>query len=397
MSLKVGTVVKDYKVISVINSGGMADSYFVNKSSKQYFMKEYTDPRESDPLFINFFNNQSILIEKLNRMGSITEKFIDHFVDDGVYYQVKEKLKGIDLEKYLESGGEYKDRLDLSIIFCGILKNLHNNKIVHQDLKPAQIMLVDDEIGKKTKLGYRLILADFDWSIPEGKVVKIVGTLKYKSPEHYNNKPPIEKSDIFTAGIMIYEFLTGQNPYDFDDYLDDKILSERVLKKKIFAEAKKLNNEISDEINKIVLDCLEPKPANRPDLDEIQAALIGKEKLKSIVTSSLQKIILKNKSNSYIIASNKEVDRVLLKSFFKDVTDDKGNPIYKYCDEDKPMLLFSKESDGGFYISAPLPTKNYFLLNNEKVESKKLKISKGDKLNLFSTNQSTIVASLEIN
>lgn len=396
MPLKIGDSVNDYKVTSIINFGGMANSYFANKSYSQYFLKEYTDPKESDPVFKKFYDNQSILIERLNKMGSIAEKFVDHFVDEGIYYQVKEKLEGIDLVEYLTTHNDYAERLQLSIVFCGILRNLHSNKIVHQDLKPAQVMLVDDEIGKKTKLGYRLILADFDWSIPDGKVVKNVGTISYKSPEHYNNKTPTEKSDIFTAGIMIYEFLTGQNPYDFDDFLDDNILSERVLKKKIFAEPQKLNTDINEEINNIILDCLEPNPSKRPDLEKIQDTLIGREKLKSIVTSGLSKIVLKSGSSSYVISSNKEIDRALLKTFFKDITDDKGNPIYKYCDEEKPMLFFTQEDGGEFYVAGSEDTKNYFLLNDKRIKSEKLKINRGDTLKLYSTNESKIVGSLSI-
>lgn len=395
MALKVGDSINGYKIKSVINPGNMATSYFVDSSSKQYFMKEYIDPRETHPLFTKFYDNQAILIDRLNKMGSITEKFIEHFVEEGVYYQVKEKLNGIDLQKYLTIR-EYSERKQISIVFCGILRNLHNNKIVHQDLKPAQVMLIDDEIGKKTKLGNRMILSDFDWSIPDGKVVQNVGTIYYMSPEHYNNKKPIEQSDIFTAGVMIYEFLTGRNPYDFDDYADDKILKDRVLNKKVFADPKKLNNEINDEVNKVILSCLDPNPSKRPALSEIQDVLIGKSKLESTASAGLSKIVIKSGAYSYSITSNKEIDRNLLKTFFKDITDGKGNPIYKYCEKDKPMLLFSKESDGSFVISSPNSTKNYFTLNDQKIDSKKIKIKKGDKLNLFSTGESKIIALFEI-
>ena len=395
MPLKIGDSVNGYKIKSMINSGSMANSFFVDSSSNQYFMKEYTDPRETHPLFRKFFDNQAILIERLNNMGSITEKFIEHFVEDGVYYQVKEKLKGIDLQKYLESR-EYSDRKQVSIVFCGILRNLHRNKIVHQDLKPPQIMLVDDEIGKKTKLGYRLILSDFDWSIPDGKVVQNVGTAYYMSPEHYNNTKPTEQSDIFTAGVMIYELLTGRNPYDFDDCADDKILKDRVLNKKIFSEPKKINKEIDDEVNSIIIKCLEPSPSKRPSLIEIQNTLIGKFGSVPVTDASLNKITLISGPTSYTIASNKEIDRSLLKTFFKDITDESGNPVYKYCEKDKFMLIFSKSSDGGFEISAPNTTKNYFMLNDQKIDSKRLKVKKGDKLNLFSVSQSKIIATFDI-
>ena len=386
---KINVEINGYKLTKEISITENCFSFFVEKDGIKYFMKEYRNPTVSDPIFKKFYDNQKVIIDRLNAMGSLTEKYIEHFIDSGIYFQVKELLPGINLMEYLETHSNFEERLQISIILCGMLKNLHSQNIVHQDLKPHQVMLVDDVIGKKTKIGFRMILSDFDWAIPDGNLVRLVGTPYYKSPEHYQNKKPLFQSDIFTTGIMIYELLTGTSPYDFDDAALDEIICERTLKKKIYKKPIELNDEISPEVNDIILKCLEPKIENRPSLDEIQDVLLGDKKEKS-------QFALKLKDLKYIIFSNKEFGRNELKTFFKEIMDDEGNPIYKYCDSDKSMLSFTKESDGKYKVSAPYDTKNYFLLNEKKIDKEPLDIIFGDILQLYSTTKSKIVASFEI-
>jgi len=388
MLLQNGNKVGKYIIIEFVNQGNMANSYFVKLGSEKYFLKEYSDPRESDPIFPRFFENQSLLIEKLNSMGSVTEKFIDHFVERGNYYQVKQKLSGVDLEKWLFENGDFEKRKTISLLLCGIVKNLHSYNIVHQDLKPAQVMLVNDDIGKRTKLGYRIILSDFDWSIPNGNMVKLVGTPMYKSPEYYNEQIPTEKSDIFTLGIIIIELLTGRNPYNFGDEPLDIEIRHRVLNKKIFKAPKELNSEISVELNNILLRTLEVNPYNRPTLDELQNALFDRK-------DKFSQFAIFNSGKSMIIYQSKEFGRKEIKDFFN-FNDSDGNMIHKYCDETKPMLYFEKRNDNTFYVYASEGTKNYFLLNGKRITTTKVQLNKGDKLSLYSSAKTKTISDFEI-
>lgn len=389
MPLKVGEKAKRYTVTKIINEGAMANSYFVKDGSVTYFMKEYTDPRETDPIFQPFLENQNLMCDTLNSMGSVTEKFIDHFVENGNYFQVKEKLEGINLEKWLFENGDFEKRKIISLLLCGILKNLHSYKIIHQDLKPAQFMLVNDEIGRKTKLGYRLILSDFDWSIPNGNIIKIVGTIMYKSPECYNLQTPNEKSDIFTLGIIIFELLTGINPYNHgNEALDDEIKA-RVLSKKILKSPKELNSDITDELNNILIQTLEVKPENRPSLEELQNALFDRK-------DRFSQFKLVSSGKTMIVYNSREFGRKEVKDFYSDLADGDGNPLFKYCDDGTPMLYFQKNSTNNYFVYAQEGTKNYFVLNGERITSKKIQINKGDKLTLFGTSKSKAVADFEI-
>lgn len=389
MVLKAGDKVNRYTVTKFINEGSMANSYFVKDGSETYFMKEYTDPRETDPIFQSFLKNQNEMCDILNSMGSVTEKFIEHFVNNGNYFQVKEILEGINLEKWLFENGDFEKRKTVSLLLCGIVKNLHSYNIVHQDLKPAQFMLVNDDIGRKTKLGYRLILSDFDWSIPNGKLIKTVGTTMYKSPEHYNLQNPNEKSDVFTLGVIIFELLTGINPYNHGDEALDEQIKERVLNKRINKMPKELNSDISDELNNMLLRTLEVKPENRPSLEELQNVLLERK-------DRFAQFSLISSGKSMIVYSSKEFGRKEVKDFYSDLYDGDGNPIYKYCDDTKPMLYFEKNTSNNYFVYAREGTKNYFLLNAERITSKKIQLNKGDKLTLYSSSKSKAIADFEI-
>lgn len=390
--VKVGDAVRSYQVTEEINVGLFCNAYFVTDGSDKFFMKEYSDPKPSDMKeFVPFYENQKVLVEKLNSMGSIAEKFVDHFVENNLYYQVKESLYGMSLEKYFEDPREYEDRRLLGVILCGVVKNMHQHGIVHQDLKPAQIMLVNDEIGKKTKLGYRIILSDFDWSIPDGRCAQIVGTPLYKSPEHYRNQTPLPQSDIYTVGVMLYEFLTGRNPFDFDDDASDGEYGKRVLARRINKEPKAWNAEISDEINRTILRCLDPDPKKRPPLDEVQTALVAAK-----AGGKMSRVALVWGASRFIVYGDREFGRAEMKQFFRDMADSKGNLLYKYCDDSHAMLRFSCSAEGAIEVSAPEPSKNYFMLNDDKIGSGKLALKSGDKLLLYSTIQAAIVGTLDV-
>jgi serine/threonine protein kinase len=396
--LQTGDEINKYRISKEINIGGFCNSYFANDASGTYFLKEYLEPKETDPRFMAFFQNQQTIIERLNAMGSIAEKYVDHFVENSTYYQVKEKLNGINLMDYLLTHGEFQQRKDLCVILCGIVKSLHNEGIVHQDLKPQQLMLVDDVIGKKTKIGYRFVLSDFDWSIPDGKVAEIVGTIYYKSPEHYRNQIPTVQSDIFTVGVMIFELLTGKNPFDFDDFADDITIGKRVLSAKSCNKPHALNNEISLVLSDLIIQCLNPDPSQRPDLETIQLSLIGAELAgeNPLVLNKLKRISLNSGGQKMIIYGNKELTRQDLKIFFNGLTDKDGNSVHKYCEEGIIMLQFEMTPAGQFTVFSPVITKNHFLLQGTKIGLSPVSLSSGDQLSLFSMAKDEIICSWTI-
>lgn len=103
-----------------------------------------------------------------------------------------------------------------------------------------------------------------------------------------------------------------------------------------------------------------------------------------------------NSIYKFIIYRTQEFGRKEIKNFFSEVRDDAGNGIYKYCEPDRAMLLFSLEDDGKIFVQAILSTKNYFLINSERISNTKIPINKRDTLVFVSSTSGSEIARFEI-
>ena len=377
--IKEGDTIHGYKVVSLINKGGFCDAYKVSKDGKHFFLKEYSDPTELSKDFNAFIKNQDAIIEKLKKVGDCTETIVEHFVQDGHYYQVKKLLSGCNMDDWMEEDCEFANRLEAAIQLTEILRKLHSVGIVHQDLKPGQVMVVSTSPLK-------LVLTDFDWAIPNGKVVRCVGTPWYG----YADDEPSEKSDIFTLGIIICALLTGATPYQekHDDLFEDEKWCSWV-KARSYNEPVDLNpDDITEKLNKMIISCLSPNPDERPTLDEVLAVLQKPKDIKRMVA-------LQNGKRQLIIPVGAKADRRDFRFCFPDVTDKEGNQIYQYISHELTALSVTRDGDE-LAICTPDDISNRFRLHGKPLTSTPVRIVDGDILELFSTKRSEVVASFKV-
>lgn len=376
--VEIGDTIWGYKVVDLINQGGFCNAFKVEQGGKYYFMKEYTDPTKLSKDFDDFLENQKNILGCMNALGDGTENVVRHFIEDGHYYQIKELLKGKNLEEWLNENGDEKDRFEIAIQLTRILKDVHAEGIVHQDLKAGQIMVVSEDPLK-------IILTDFDWSVYKGKVVRKVGT-----PWHnYVDDRPSEKSDIFTLGILICEFLTGSNPYqDNGDYEPE--LWYRWVKGRKYQEPSELDGAgiISRKLNDIIVQCLSPEPSERPTLDEILQALEDPEDPK-------RQVILTSGERQLIIPAGGSADRGYFKLCFPDVTDEEGNPVYLYVSHNVEALKVDRDGKN-LTFSSPGTLTNRFLLNGKVIDETPVAVKDGDTLELFSSRKGRSVATFNV-
>ena len=374
-----GDTIHGYKVVSLINRGGFCDAYKVRKDDKEYFLKEYSDPTELSKEFKAFIKNQDAIIEKLKKVGDCTETIVEHFVEDGHYYQVKKLLAGCNMDDWMEEDCEIANRFEAAIQLTEIIRKIHAAGIVHQDLKPGQIMVV-------SKSPLKLVLTDFDWAVPNGKVVRCVGTPWYG----YVDAKPSEKSDIFTLGIIICVLLTGATPYQVkhDNLFEDEKWVDWV-KERSYNEPIELNpDDITDKLNKMIVSCLSPNPDERPTLDEILAVLQKPKDIKRMVA-------LQSGTRQLIIPVGAKADRRDFRLCFPDVTDKEGNLIYLYISHELTALSVSRDGDE-LAICTPDEISNRFMLHGKPLTATPVRIADGDTLELFSTKRSEVVATFKV-
>lgn len=387
--------INGYDIIEELNKGAFCDAYRVRKSGKDYFLKLYKDPTEMSPDFEDFIKNQKKMIPILRDLGDKTETIVEDFEEGGRYYQVKEFIPGaINLRTWLETSDNYEDRLDVAIQFCEILIAVHGKNIIHQDLKPEQVMTIKDSSKRS---GIRIILTDFDWSVPSGRIVRMVGTPGYGN---IDGAKLSFKSDIFTFGIILCELLTGCNPYVVSEKEEERLYEparwvEWVMKKD-YMKPNKINDELPIAINNIIEQCLEPNQDSRPSLDMILAALQGKPipgvtpiRKKAKLRSSVGDVMLMVPGMGY--------GRKHFKELFGRTVDTDGNEIYKYLDKNYAILSLEQEGEE-LRICCPANgfAKNKIRINGSDMPNTPTAVKNGDKISLFSTGKGCDVAQFTI-
>lgn len=377
--INVGDTIRGYKVLDLINPGGFCNAYKVSKGGTSFFLKEYTDPTELSKDFKAFIENQKVILGTLRSLGDTTENIVEHFVEDGHYYQVKELLSGCNMDDWMEENTNIADRFEAAIQLTKIIKLIHAAGIVHQDLKPGQVMVVSESPLK-------LVLTDFDWSVHKGKLVRKVGTPWYG----YIDDKPSEKSDIFTLGIILCALLTGATPFQTKhDNLFEQELWPRWVSGRSYDEPIVLNpDDITKKLNQVIVSCLSPIPSERPSLDDILAVLENPKDSKRMVT-------LTSGTKKLIIPAGASADRRDFKLCFPDVTDKEGNPVYMYVSHEMTALMVARDGDE-LSICSPDDLSNKFLLNGMQLTDVPVRIKNGDTLELFSTKRGEAVATFSV-
>ena len=377
--INVGETIRGYKVVDLINNGGFCNAFKVSKGGKQYFLKEYSDPTELSKDFKAFVENQKTILATLLKLSDATEKIVEHFVEAGHYYQVKELLCGKNMDDWMEVNTDVSDRFQAAIQLTKIIREIHSAGIVHQDMKPGQVMVVSESPLK-------LVLTDFDWSVPNGRMVRKVGTPWYG----YVDDKPSEKSDIFTLGIIICALLTGATPYQLrHEELFDADLWPRWVSGRNYDEPIELNpDDVSRKVNKVLVACLSPVPSERPTLDEILDVLENPK-------DSKRTVILADGARKLIIPAGATADRRDFRLCFPETMDKDGNLVYLYVSHELTALKVERDGDE-LAISSPDELSNKFFLNGKELTAAPVRINDGDELALFSTKRGEPVAKFAV-
>ena len=127
---------------------------------------------------------------------------------------VMEYIEGITLKQYIESHGhlEWKETVNIVMQILRALQHAHDKGIIHRDVKPQNIMLMNDASIKVTDFG----IARFARSEHKTMTDKAIGSVHYISPEQARGEITDEKADIYSVGVMMYEMLSGKLPFQAD-------------------------------------------------------------------------------------------------------------------------------------------------------------------------------------
>ena len=198
-----------YQVLSLVASGGMASVYLANDQvlERKVALKVIHPHLAKDKSFVDKFQREAKMAAQLSHPNLVN--VFDQGADGEVIFLVMEYVPGITLRDAMNDFGALDANKALEIIepLTEALAAAHSAGILHRDLKPENVFLSD---GGKVKLGDFGLAREISEHTQTGSVV---GTVAYLSPELVLRGQADARSDIYSLGVMIFEMLTGKQPY----------------------------------------------------------------------------------------------------------------------------------------------------------------------------------------
>jgi serine/threonine protein kinase len=207
-----------YEVIEVLGRGGMGVVYlgFDRQLGRQVAIKTLTEGFVQDPEMLKRFYREATKTGALMHPNIVI--VYDLGEQDGFPYIVMEYVSGEPLDKIIQSGRPLSlvSKLRVMEQVCLALGYAHRNDVIHRDVKPANVIVQQDDNAKLLDFG----IAHHEQHDRDHRLTKagnILGTMQYMAPERWRGEPFDGRSDIFSAGVMLYELLAGHLPYHGED------------------------------------------------------------------------------------------------------------------------------------------------------------------------------------
>ena len=248
-----------YEIGEVIGEGGMAVVYSAWDIEDQIpvAIKILRDEYLGNDEFIRRFKDESKAIAVLSHPNIV--KVYDVSFGDRIQYIVMEYIDGITLKDYIEKNGpvNWKETIHFVLQILRALQHAHDKGIIHRDVKPQNIMLLEDGTIKVTDFG----IARFSKNTTRSMTMtnKAIGSVHYISPEQARGEPTDAKSDLYSLGVMMYEMLTGKLPFDADNAVSVAIMQLQSDPE----PPRKINPKIPVGLEEIIIRTMQKEPKKR--------------------------------------------------------------------------------------------------------------------------------------
>ena len=248
-----------YEIIKTIGEGGMANVYLANDTilDRKVAIKVLRGDLSNDEKFIRRFQREALSVSNLSH-PNIVEVY-DVGEEDGQYYIVMEYIEGKTLKQLLKKRETLTlpEVIDIMLQLTDGLAHAHESYIIHRDIKPQNIMILDNGLVKITDFGIAMALNATQLT----QTNSVMGSVHYLPPEQANGKSATVKSDIYSLGILMYELITGSVPFKGDNAVE---IALKHMKEKI-PSIRKQNPTIPQSVENIVIKATAKNPRNRYD------------------------------------------------------------------------------------------------------------------------------------
>lgn len=266
-------VIPGYQIERMLARGGMAEVYLAEQASlgRKVAIK-VLDSHASEAEFSSRFLQEAKLVASLNHNNLITIFDFGRLSDNRLYL-VMELLTGGDLEERLKQRIPEDMAIKIMRQLASVLHFVHKKGIVHRDVKPANILFREDGTLVLTDFG---IAKKIDNNVGLTQAGMMVGSPAYSSPEQVQGLDLDQRADIYSAGVVFLELLTGHNPFKSETFVDTAI-------KHMQMEVPRLSGN-NGRFQFVIDKMLAKKPRERyANLDEVVALL---DKVSAHITGS---------------------------------------------------------------------------------------------------------------
>lgn len=210
-----------YRLDRVLGKGAMSIVYLAKQESldRRVALKVLDPALAADPAFSKRFAKEGRIIARLAHPHIVT--IYDTAASAGYSYIAMEYLPSGSLKERIRVGLTVEQAVTILLQIAQALDYAHRQHCVHRDLKPANILFRDEDIAVLTDFGIAKNLDDQTQLTAAGWRI---GTPNYMSPEQALGKPVDARSDLYSLGVLFYEMLTGQRPYQGQDAFETAAL-----------------------------------------------------------------------------------------------------------------------------------------------------------------------------
>ena len=248
-----------YKVIKAIGEGGMANVYLAYDTilDRNVAVKILRGDLATDEKFVRRFQREAISASSLNH-PNIVEMY-DVGEDNGKYFIVMEYVNGKTLKSLIKKRGALNltEAIDIMLQLASGIACAHDSYIIHRDIKPQNVLILEDGRVKITDFGIAMALNSNELT----QTNSVMGSVHYLPPEQASGAGSTIKSDIYSLGILMFELLTGKVPFKGDNAVEIAIKHMKDPIPSVCA----INPSIPQSVENIILKACAKNPKNRYD------------------------------------------------------------------------------------------------------------------------------------